>query len=287
MGNVHPWKDQKPCVAGDEMEAFAPIFLRPSDEPVPAPDVPRGGAPRQASDRPTIGKEHIFEMFPYRMNIAQVMVLRHQGVEQGFKRGTPDLLAFQGQDVSQSPGDGALIHGYRRGLFPMGQRIVGRTCWGGQMDVACPMELKEKSPAYHFPENPILLHPVPCSAKPPRQTATGVVGIFFYEPLNKGHILRRGNLASVSDSQVHGINIRHKDAERKWPSSKFFIIIGFFSIPDPSAPLWDLRSRSRPAVHGQQAGSTGHPSFLATTEVFLNSSAFGTTKTPAHRTSRS
>jgi len=203
MGGGDPWKKDISKVVGDQMEALLAVLLRPSDETVPAADVARSRGPCQAGDGSAIGKDNILEMLPYRMDIPQIMVLFHEGVEQLLHRCASDLAKLDGKDFPQFPGDGSLIHFHARGSFSMDQRVVGGASPGGQLDVARPVQLKEKSPAYHLLEGAVLLHPVPCPAKPARQTGPAVVGMLCHEPLDEGHILCCSDFASICDSQVH------------------------------------------------------------------------------------
>jgi hypothetical protein len=215
MGGGDPWKKDISKVVGDQMEALLPVLLRPSNETVPAADVARSRGPCQAGDGSAIGKDNILEMLPYRMDIPQIMVLFHEGVEELLHRCASNLATLDGKDFPQFPRYGGLIHFYTRGSFSMDQRVVGGASLGRQLDVACPMQLKEKSPAYHLLEGSVLLHPVPCPAKPARQTVPAVVGMFCHDPLDEGHILCGSDSSSVCDSQVHRKKITHDAAERK------------------------------------------------------------------------
>ena len=57
---------------------------RPANEAIPATEVTRRGGPGQAGQRPTVGRDQIFEVLTNRLRVTQVMVLLDQTVKQRF-----------------------------------------------------------------------------------------------------------------------------------------------------------------------------------------------------------
>src|ERR1022692_3004631 len=89
MGHRDPRQNQKPGVVGDPPDVAPPRFPAPADEPVPAAQVARRRTPRQTGDRTPLSPDQIFQVLAYRLLVAQIVMLFHQAMEEGFVGGSP------------------------------------------------------------------------------------------------------------------------------------------------------------------------------------------------------
>lgn len=88
----YPGKDEKPGVVGDKMNMPAPTWSVPPDISIPAPDMPRGGRPGKAGNRPSAGERQVFEMFSNGPCITKIMELCEQSVMKPLKRSASYLM---------------------------------------------------------------------------------------------------------------------------------------------------------------------------------------------------
>ena len=82
--NRHPGQDQEARVVGQEAQVAAARHRRPPDEPIAGAKVAWCRPPREARERAPSAPHEILQVRADRLLIAQVVVLREQGVEQSF-----------------------------------------------------------------------------------------------------------------------------------------------------------------------------------------------------------
>jgi hypothetical protein len=91
MVNLNKGENKETRVVCKKANVFAPGFGGPSDEPIPRPEMTRGGRPGHAGNRPASGIYKILQVFANRLPVPKVMVLIERAVEERFLCRTPDL----------------------------------------------------------------------------------------------------------------------------------------------------------------------------------------------------
>jgi hypothetical protein len=161
VGDPNPGKNQKSTLVGDQMEIFLSGLCTPSDKSVPHPDVPWSGRPEQTGNGPAMGKGHVFEMFPNRLAIAQIVMLADETIAKLLMWAPADLLKGDGEKGSNGAMDGCLINLNPQRRLAVGQGI-GKPAFGwGQLDPSLGLEEQQQAAADHVLEGAIGLTPVP------------------------------------------------------------------------------------------------------------------------------
>ena len=104
-------------------------------------------------------------MFPDRLRVAEVVVLREQAIEQCLVRRVPHLAQLERLDLGQGPLQRARIDTDHGGLGALGQRIGRNVAHRRQLDQARPVQLQHQPAAHHVAQHPVGLHPVPRRAQ--------------------------------------------------------------------------------------------------------------------------
>src|SRR5712692_9108695 len=105
MWYLDPRQNQKTSVVGDESDVTPPRPTAPTNEVVPARQVPWRRAPRETSDGTSLGQNQILQVLAHRLLIAQVMMVLDQAVEQRLLRRAANLLKFDEPELTQLAAD--------------------------------------------------------------------------------------------------------------------------------------------------------------------------------------
>lgn len=109
IGDTDPWKHEKAGVVGEQMEIFLPQSSIPSNEAVPASDMPWSRRPREAGNGSPFGKGQVFEMLSNRPCIPQIVKLSKECVMGPLKRSPSNLKNIDGIETGDVRFDGTLI----------------------------------------------------------------------------------------------------------------------------------------------------------------------------------
>lgn len=158
----YPGKDEKPGVVGDKMDMPAPTWSIPPDVSVPAPDMPRGGRPGKAGNRPSTSECQIFEMFSNGSCITEIVELSEQSVMEFLESSTSYLMNGDWTERGNVAPDRALIDCYRFGRYNVA--TARGAPLRGQLDILFGFKAQKKSATNHVFGKTIGLRPVPDSA---------------------------------------------------------------------------------------------------------------------------
>ena len=153
-------------------------FAAPADETIPAAQVPRRRAPRQARDGTLVRPHQVLQMLAHRLLVAQVMMGFHQAVEQRLLGRASRLLKLDGLDLAQRAWDRRAVDQHRRRPGPPRQRVRGRVTHRRQLDRAGPVEHQQQTATNHVAWRAVGLLPVPGFAQFLRQLAPAGLGMF-------------------------------------------------------------------------------------------------------------
>src|SRR4051794_8935362 len=95
MRHLNPRQNQKTCVVGQQMKVSLARLRAPTNEAIAARQMSRRRTPRQTSDRLSVARNQILQMFAHRLFIAEIVILLHQAVEQSFLRCASNLLKVE------------------------------------------------------------------------------------------------------------------------------------------------------------------------------------------------
>src|SRR5437764_6241740 len=98
MRNLNPWRDQKPCVVGNETNIAAPGVRRPSDETIAWPQMSWRRRPGQTRDDAPRSMHQILQMLTDRLCIPQKVIVFEKTIEQWFLRRAPHQTKRQRPD---------------------------------------------------------------------------------------------------------------------------------------------------------------------------------------------
>jgi len=161
----HPGQYWKAGIVCNQTNVHFSNFRRPADMAIPATDMPGGGRPRHAGNRPSPCENQILEMFADRLGVAQVMKLVNQAVEQRFLFMPAHLAKRDGHGVGQFSANGRPINFHLDRLFSFRQVVPGLHFSGRQNDMAGSFRFKHETAADHVTQGAVLPNPVPCKTK--------------------------------------------------------------------------------------------------------------------------
>lgn len=107
--DVDPGRDQEAGVVGQHVDVGPASRRVPSDEAIPAPDVPGRRGPGEAGEGLFPRQCDVLEVLPDRIDIAQVVVLGDEAVVDRLQGGPPHLAQFNRGKGFNGGCDGALI----------------------------------------------------------------------------------------------------------------------------------------------------------------------------------
>jgi hypothetical protein len=178
MRHFDPGQDQIPGVVSNEMKVVPIGFLGRSDELIAQVDLARGRTPAHAGHRSCSRQDQIFEMFPHRTAVAQVVIAAEQMGEEFFSFSPAHQTNLQRPQRCQGFLDGSDVVGLDLGHAPMSNRVIdGGLSFGGQFDMPGSMQRQHQSPADHVAGLAVGLNPVPGFAHFDRESAPAQVRV--------------------------------------------------------------------------------------------------------------
>ena len=178
--------------------------------------MPRRRRPCQAGDWPVPAADQIFDMFPDRPAIPQIVIGLEQPAKERFLRRAAHLPNLQRPQLSQTAFQRCDLQGRLQQRRPVPHRVVGhRLALGRQVNQPGPVQLQHQTTGHHVAQLTVGLHPVPRLAelggKPP-PTQPGMIG----DQLPDGFNLGPTDIApAITKLRLHDRQHRRPNLERK------------------------------------------------------------------------
>lgn len=204
VGDSDPREDEESGILGEEIDILVSVERFPSDEEIPAHDLPGWGPPTDAGQGAILMEGDILKMFPHCLTVAQVVVSLDESFVEGLPGSAPDHADFDGAKLLKRGGDGRLAE--KRHLDGCGASgaIPVSVLSGRERNRPRPFQAQEEFAARHGFGLAIFLFPLPEVAEFLGDIFPAQGSMFFNKGADDGNIIVRDPSAADNKWSIHG-----------------------------------------------------------------------------------
>jgi len=205
MGDLHPGEDKETDILSKEMEVSIPMDGLPSNEPIPAGHLPGRGPPTDAGQGSTLMKDHVFEVLPHGLAVAQIVIGLHEPLIERLPGGGSNHNQIDGTELMKRTDDGTCgVKGNLNGPSAPRTSPAPVALSGRKPHKPRPLETQKKLAAGHRLEPAVSLPPSPKTAKLLSDKCPASVSMFGNDGANKAKVTICNPSAPDDNWRIHG-----------------------------------------------------------------------------------